>query len=188
MEYQKIINLFGNTTNQPTIFITKNGIEINDDSHGMYRTNNQIKFKTSMLKPSSCNYSYTYIILKGAISIAVQARDNPDNANEKVVFKNFVPFTDSISQINNSQIDNAKYINVIMSKYDLIEFKSNYSKTSRSLWQQYRDEPALTNAGAIANFHAADNKASCKFKQEITGVADDDGSKNVETMVPLSNI
>ena len=42
-----------------------------------------------------------------------------------------------------------------MLMYNLIEYSHNYSKTSRSLWQYYRDEPALTDAGAIANFHAA---------------------------------
>ena len=50
-----------------------------------------------------------------------------------------------------------------MLTYNLIEYSDNYSKTSGSLWQYYRDEPALTNAGAIANFHAADNGAPFKF-------------------------
>ena len=36
MEYQKIINMFHNTTNQPTKFRTKNWVEINDDSRGTY--------------------------------------------------------------------------------------------------------------------------------------------------------
>ena len=46
MEYQKIINLIDNTPNQPTKFRTKNKFEINDDSHGKYNTNSQIKFET----------------------------------------------------------------------------------------------------------------------------------------------
>ena len=53
------------------------------------------------------------------------------------------------------------------------------------MWQYYRDEPALTNPYAVANFHTADNSASFKFKQKITGVTGDDGTKNVEIMVPL---
>ena len=44
--------------------------------------------------------------------------------------------------------------------YNLIEYSNNYSKTSGSLWQYYRDEPALINADTIANFHAANNSAS----------------------------
>ena len=57
MEYQKIINLLDNTPNQSSKFRTANWDEINDDSCGMYNTNNQIKFKVSMLKSSLCDYS-----------------------------------------------------------------------------------------------------------------------------------
>ena len=52
MEYQKIINLFDHTPDQPSKFRTKNWVEINDDSCEMYNINAQIKFKTSMLKLS----------------------------------------------------------------------------------------------------------------------------------------
>ena len=69
--------------------------------------------------------------------------------------------------------------------YNLIEYSDNYSKISGSLWQCYRDTPALTDAGDIANFHPADNSVLFTFKQKITGVTDGDGTKNVEIMVPL---
>ena len=52
MEYQKIINLLDNTPNQPIKFRTENWVEINDDTRGTYKTNSQIRFKTSMLKSS----------------------------------------------------------------------------------------------------------------------------------------
>ena len=64
MEYQKIINLLGNTPNQPSNFRTKSCIEAND-SNGTYSTNRQIKFKNSMLKSSLCDYSNAYILFKG---------------------------------------------------------------------------------------------------------------------------
>ena len=80
----------------------------------------------------------------------------------------------------NTQIDNAKHIDVIMAMYILIEYNDNYSKTSRSLWQYYRNEPALTDADAIANFHAAHNSALYKFKQKITGVTGDNGTKTLK--------
>ena len=50
-------------------------------------------------------------------------------------------------------------------------------KTSGSLWQYYRDELALTNASAIANFHAANNSASFKTEKEMTGVTTAVGKK-----------
>ena len=72
-----------------------------------------------------------------------------------------------------------------MLMYNLIEYNNYYSRTSQRLWQYYRDEPASTNASAVANFHAADNSALFKFKRKTTGVTDGDGTKNVEIMVPL---
>ena len=133
-----------------------------------------------MLRSSLCDYGDAYILVKGTISIAAQAGDNPNNGNKEVVFKNCAASNDCISEIKNAQIDNAKYIDVIMPIYNLIEYSDNYSKTSGSLWQYYRDEPGLTGAEA-----AADNSVSFKFNQKITGVAGDNGIKNVEIMVSL---
>ena len=85
----------------------------------MCNTNSQIKFKTSMLKSILCHYSDTYILVKGTIRVAAQAGENLNNANKEVL-ENYAPFTDCISEINNMQTDNAKYIDVIMLMYDLI--------------------------------------------------------------------
>ena len=69
MEYQNIINLLDNTRNQPTKFRTKKWVEINDDSRGTYNTNSQIEFKNSMLRSSLCDYSDTYILVRGTITM-----------------------------------------------------------------------------------------------------------------------
>ena len=55
--------------NQLTKFRTNNWVEVNDDTRGMYDTNNQIKFKTSKLKLNLCNYSDAYILLSATISV-----------------------------------------------------------------------------------------------------------------------
>ena len=68
-----------------------------------------------------------------------------------MIFKNCSPFIDCISKLNNTQIDNAKKIDTVMPKHDLIEYSNNYWKTG-SLWQYYRDEPALNPDGAIIHF------------------------------------
>ena len=130
--------------------------------------------------------SDAYILVKGTISITrVLAPAQPENVGKNVVFKNCAPFTDCINEINNAQIDNAKYNDVIMPMYSLIEYSNNYSETSENLWQYYRDEQALPNDGAIAIFHASDNSALFKFKQTITGLTGDNSTKTVEIMVPL---
>ena len=46
MEYQNIINVLDDTTNQPSKFKTKAWVEINDESRGTYSVNSDIKFKT----------------------------------------------------------------------------------------------------------------------------------------------
>ena len=63
-----------------------------------------------MSKSSLCDYNDAYIVVNGTISVAQQARDNSYNVCREVVFKNCAPFTDCISEINNTQIVNAKYI------------------------------------------------------------------------------
>ena len=64
-----------------------------------------------------------------------------DERNKVVIFKNCKLFTDCTSEINNTQIDNAKYIGVVMTMYNLIKYSDNYSKTSGYLWEYYRDDP-----------------------------------------------
>ena len=66
---------------------------------------------------------------------------NLNNINEEVVFKNCVQFTDCISEINNAPTDKGKGTDVVMPMYNLIEYRDNYSKTSGSLWEHYRDKP-----------------------------------------------
>ena len=46
------------------------------------------------------------------------------------MFKNCAQFTICISEINNTQIDNTKDIDILMLMYNLIEYSDNYSKTS----------------------------------------------------------
>ena len=75
MEYQKIINLLDNTPNQLSKFRTKNWIEINDQSRGVYHVNSDIRFKTTMLKSSLCNYSDAYILVKERIRITGAGAD-----------------------------------------------------------------------------------------------------------------
>ena len=104
-----------------------------------------------MLQSSLCDYSDAYILLSGTITDAALATGGGNN-NIQVVFKNFPPFTNCISKINNTQIDNAKDNDVVMPMYILIEYSDNYSKASGRLWQYYRDKPALTNAGNLDNF------------------------------------
>ena len=89
-----------------------------------------------MLRLDLCDFSDTYIFVKGVIAVT-----NPDNAkrNKAVAFKNNAPFINCISKINGIQIDNAKDLGVVMPMYNLPEYSKNYRKTIGSLWNYYRD-------------------------------------------------
>ena len=90
-------------------------------------------------------------------------------------------------QNNNTQVNDAHDIDVVMPTYNLIEYSHNYSKTSGTLCQYCRDKPAINVAnGNIADF-IADDATSNTFKiiEKITGETGDDGTRNVEIMVPL---
>ena len=127
-------------------------------------------------------FYYSEVLVGGTITVAEVAAGGGNSCVE-LVFKNYTPFTNCISKINNTTTDNAKYIDVVMPMYNLIEHSNNYSKISGRLWQYYRDETALTNAGAVDNFPR--NSALFKFKQKITGSTGDDATTNVRIMVLL---
>ena len=135
MEYQKIANLLNNESNQPSKFRTRNWVDINDEARGTCSTNKQIQFKTAMLRSSLCDCSDAYILVKGNITVNNTAGDSAaaNNTGKKVIFKKCAPFTNCTSKINNTQIGNAEYIDIVMPMYNLVEYSDNYSKTSGSL-------------------------------------------------------
>ena len=144
IEYQKVINFLDNTPDQLSKFRT-NWTEINDQSRGVCNTNSDIRFKTTMLNSSLCDYGDAYIPVKGTITITKAVDDaaarQAYERNKGVMFKICAPFSNCKSEKNNTEIDNAKNIDIVMLMHVLIEYSNNYSKTSGRLWQCYKDEP-----------------------------------------------
>ena len=87
-----------------------------------------------MLKSRLCNYSDVYILVKGIITVTGQGANNAtitaDRNNKENFFKSYALFTNCISKINNTQIDNAKNLNIVIPMSNLIECSDNYWKTS----------------------------------------------------------
>ena len=84
---------------------------MNQEEHTMLIAKSSSKLQ---LKSSLCDYSDAYILVKGTITInragADAAARQADERDKGVAFKNCAPFTNCISEINNTQIDNAKSI------------------------------------------------------------------------------
>ena len=131
MKYLKIINLLDNEITQTCKSKTKNRVEINDKAHGTYNGNGKIESKTTMLKPTLCDYSDAYILVKQTMTVVGQGADATsieDRSNKQVIFKNCASFTNYVSKENNARVDNAKDINVAVPIYNLIEQSNRFSK------------------------------------------------------------
>ena len=111
------------------------------------------------------------MLAKGNISVhnTAGAGAAANNANKKVIFKNCAPFTNCITKVNNNQIDNAEYIDIVIPVYNLIEYSDNYWKTSGSLWKYCKDISAVNNFGNIADFNGTNATDLFNFKPKITG-------------------
>ena len=92
-------------------------------------------------------------------TVAKLAADGGNNEIQ-VVFKYGARFNDCMSEINNTQIDNAKDIYVVMPMYSLTEYNNNYSRAPGDLWQYYKYKPGLIDVTAD-DFPG--NSASLKF-------------------------
>ena len=172
MEAQKIVNLLNGSDNDNS---TKKWYIIDSESKGNYSHENPIKFLTSSLESRLCDYSNAYILVTGNITTT------PNNAATQVVFKNCAPFEKCRTKINETFIDEADFINITMSMYNLIGYSVNYSDTSGSLWNFKRDE--ITNNADVTN----DNNAlSFKYKSNLIGDTENNGTKNgVKIAIPL---
>ena len=143
-----------------------------------------------MLRSSLCDYSDAYILVTGNTTVndtaGAGAAAAANNTNKKVIFKNCALFTNCKCKINNTEIDNAQYIDMVMPMYNSIEYSDNYSKTSGRLWQYCKEIPAVNNEGNIVGFNGANANDSFNFKTKITGQNDNNRRiNNVEIMVPL---
>ena len=94
-----------------------------------------------MLRSGICDYSDAQIVVKGNITVT----DPVNNVYDKKIAFNNAPFTSCVLKINNTLIDNAEYLHIVMPMYNLNEYSKNYLKATRRLWNYYRDE---LNSGA----------------------------------------
>ena len=171
MRYQKIANLLDSASNKPSQFRTRNWVEINDDIRAAYSPNKQIRFKTAMLRSILWDYSDAYILAKGNISVNDTAAEGAaaTNTNKKVIFRNCASFTNCISKINNTQIDNAEYNDIVIPMYNVIEYSDNYSKAFGSLWQYCKEIWAVDDNVDIADIDGTNATDSFNFKTKNNG-------------------
>ena len=120
METQKIINLLNDSSNEESKFAAKKWYVIDSQTAKCkYRQGDVIKFETKTIKSSLCDYSDAFILVTGNITVAA-------NNDTDVAFKNCVLFSICTTKIDDTFVDEANHIDIVMRMYDLIEYKDNY--------------------------------------------------------------
>ena len=181
MEFQKIANFLDGNSDDKDVprFVTKKWGEVYDQSEKKYNPNKEIRIKTLMLRSDLCDFSDTYIVVEGGITL--EGDNDADKQNKNLAFKNNVPFINCISKINGVKIDNAEDLDVVIPIYNLLEYSENYRKTTGSLLNYYRDEPS--NPLSL-------NSKSFKYKTSIVGKTqeDNDSLTNTKVVTPLKHL
>ena len=129
-----------------------------------------------MLRSNLCNYSDAYIVVKGDLIVT--------NFSSIMYDKKFIS---CILKLNNTLIDNAEDLDIVIPMYNLLEYSKNYRKTTGSFWNYYRDKPnsGLGGDNNNVNYSIKDSK-SFDYKTSITGNLEGNNTeKEVEIVVPL---
>ena len=113
-----------------------------------------------MLGSDLCDYSGAYIVVKGTVT--VEGDNDGKTRNKKLIFKNKARFRSWISKINNTFIDNAEDLDIVMPMYNLLEYSGNYSMKLGSLWNYYGDE--INDDKNIKMKIKTSNSFECKTK------------------------
>ena len=149
-------------------FVTRNWNIANDNSNANYGIGNEINYHTDVWKYNLCNYNNGFILVRGDITITAA----PET---QIAFTNFVPFTKFITKIDGIAIDHAEDLDSVIPMYNLIEYSSNYSKTTGILWFYSKDETTNFNA----NIEKTNNSKSLKYKVKLIGNAAIDGANGI---------
>ena len=126
-----------------------------------------------MLRSDICGYSDVYVVVKGRIYIRVT--NNANRIDKKANFQEYASFRSCISKTNNTFIDNADVVMILVLLYQciMLEYSDSYSMTSGSLWNYYRDEVnysanEIDDDNTVSNNKTTTSK-SFKYKTKMVG-------------------
>ena len=200
MEYDKINNFLdceNETSEKLSNIVTRQYVKVNSLSN-TYTENKSIRFKTLMLRSDLCDYADAYVLVKGTITVTVNAGTNNirDKENRQLILKNNAPFISYVTRINGELIEDADDLDIVMPMYNLLEYSKNYRKTIGSSYNYYRDELTNDNNNNFANRNVV-NSETFKYKNKIIGNtyninagvdgynANKEGIQEIELAIPL---
>ena len=156
MEHQKILKWLSER-NDPK-FVTRKRNIVDDNSKSNYDATNEITYNTEVLKSNLCDYNNASILVRGDITVVTATAT-------QVAFKNCAPLFKCLTKIDETTAYDADDLDLVMPMYNLIEYSSNYSEATGSLWFYSKDEASNFNNN-IAN---TDNFKSFKYKAKFLG-------------------
>ena len=158
MKRQKILNSL-NEANYAK-FVTRKWKIVNDQSKTNYDVGIKITYNTEVLKFNACDYNNVYILVRGDITVIVAPA-------AQISFNTCIPFTKCITKVDGTTVDDAEDLDLVMPMYNLIEYSSNYSKTTGSLWFYSKDEATNSHADIVIE----NNFKSFEYKAKLLGNA-----------------
>ena len=161
------------------------------DAKTIRNRNNMLEIAECILEINQLNQLEqgvnAHIVVKGTITVT-----NPDNNayDKKLAFKSNAAFVSCISKINNTLIDNAEDLDIVMPTYNLLEYSKCYSKTTGRFSNYYRDEPNWGVGGANNNInYLLKDSKSFDYKTCITRKLEGNRTeKEVEIVAPLKHL
>ena len=159
---------------------TKKWYVIDSETKCNYSHGDPITFLTKSIESNLCDYSDPYLLVTGKIAVTrtiAAAGAQPQRKQVlteaiQVAFKNCAPLKDCRTEISDTFVDYADFINIAIPMYNLIEYSDNYSDTSGSLSDFKKDE--IVNNADLTN---DDNNPSCKYKASLITNNETDGTK-----------
>ena len=149
-------------------FVTRKWNIVNDQSNANYDVENEIIHNTEVLKSNLWDYNDAYILVRSNIIII-------GHQATQVAFRNCAPFIKCITRIDETTIDDAEDLYLVMPMYNLVEYSSNYFETTGSLWFYSKDEATNFNAD-IAN---TNNFESFMYKAKLLENTETDGDNGI---------
>ena len=159
MEHPNILDLLIEANDSK--FVTRKWNIVNGQSNANYDVRNETIYNTEVLKSNLCDYNDTYILVRGDIIVAAAPA-------RQVSFKNCATVTKCITKIDGTTTDGTEGLDLVIPMYNLIEYSSNYTETTRSLWFYSNDEATDFNNN-IAN---TDDFKSFNYKAKLSGNTD----------------
>ena len=116
-----------------------------DKSSVNYRAGNEITYSTNIFKDSLCDYNDAFMLVRGNNVVG-------RNLATEIAFKGCAPFIKCITKIDGATIENAEDLDlVVMPMRNLLEYSSNYSDTTGSLWLHSKDKKTNFNANIFSS-------------------------------------